>query len=87
MDLETIVCVAHNYNGIIWKMDRPSRHHHIIWGYHQWTERKTGAKEQGFWTSKGRWVDRYEGCQIARAADQIIKKHGPDDTLFSEDMW
>lgn len=42
---------------------------------------------QGFMTSTGRWVDREEGCKIARAAGQIRHKTGPDNILFSEDMW
>ncbi|WP_155468010.1 MULTISPECIES: hypothetical protein [Acetobacter] len=41
---------------------------------------------QGFNTSDG-FVDRRIGFLVARNAGQIIKKHGPADMLFSEDMW
>jgi hypothetical protein len=40
--------------------------------------------EQGFITSKNRWVDRIEGMKIASAAGQTIKTDGE---LFSEDLY
>lgn len=42
---------------------------------------------QGFVDQDGVFVDRVEACVIAKAADQIIKKHGPSDVLFSEDIY
>jgi len=46
------------------------------------------GKNQGFLTSTGRYVDRQEGYQIARAAGQLLKPY-TDDTrdLFSEDVY
>lgn len=67
---------------------QPGRHHTAIHGLHALTGHKTSADdEQGFVTSDGVFVDRKEGCRIARAAGQIVTKHGPDDVLYSEDMW
>lgn len=43
--------------------------------------------EQGFKTSEGRFVDRYEAVPIAVKAGQIIKKTHPLNQLFSEDVW
>lgn len=45
-----------------------------------------GESEQGFTTNKNRFVDRVEGLQIAKAANQIIS----DTTfkeLYSEDLY
>lgn len=42
----------------------------------------------GFWTSKNRFVDRYEAKEIAVAANQLIVPI--EDTyneLYSEDVW
>jgi len=45
-------------------------------------------KDQGFITSKGRWVDRIEGMQIAIACEQVIPGTTPNDKrLFSEDIY
>lgn len=44
-------------------------------------------KQQGFVTNYRRFVDREEGLKIAIAANQIVKKHGIPDMLFSEDLF
>ena len=44
----------------------------------------TGLYAQGFFTSKGRWVNRKEAADIAYAAGQIDT---PVSTLFSEDLY
>jgi len=63
------------------------RHHTVMHVLHARGIDVKDVTSQGFITSEGRWVDRYEGCKIARAANQIKQKTGPDDMLFSEDMW
>jgi|GEM_PF-6102148 len=59
-------------------------HHHILWcmpmGY-------LSDCAQGFVTTGGRFVDREEGLKIATEHNQIVKKHGYLNELFSEDMW
>lgn len=56
------------------------RHHDI---FHRFPE-EMNEREQGFYTSKGRYVDRKEGAEIAYAAGQI---DSPVDKLFSEDLY
>lgn len=43
--------------------------------------------EQGFLTSKCRFVDRKEALKIAMKYNQIVKKHGAEDELYSEDIF
>lgn len=83
-----IVASAIRYDGVVASIAKPARHHHIIYAMNMATGRKTGGDdEQGFLTSDGQFVDRNEACIIAREAGQIETKHGPDDMLFSEDLW
>ena len=42
---------------------------------------------QGFIDNKGAFLDREEALKVAEAAGQIIKKHPPEDQLFSEDLY
>jgi hypothetical protein len=42
---------------------------------------------QGFIDQRGAFLNRKEALQVAKEAGQIIKKHGPDDILFSEDIY
>lgn len=43
--------------------------------------------EQGFLTSKNRFVDRNEAFKIADYRNQIVQKHGLKDELYSEDIF
>ena len=43
--------------------------------------------EQGFITNKGRFVDRKEALEIAKANNQIRHKTGGSDELYSEDLY
>lgn len=90
---ETIAAAAVLHEGVIYSKPRPHRHHHIL-HEHVVTDEKGNilrgkllGGRQGFVTDTGRFVDRREACEIAREANQIVQKHGPDDVLFSEDMW
>mgnify|MGYP000115640166 CR=1 FL=1 len=42
-------------------------------------------KEQGFLTSKNRFVDRYEAMEIAKKQNQVSSTYSK--TLFSEDLY
>lgn len=43
---------------------------------------------EGFWTSKNRFVDRYEAKEIAVAANQLIVPiENTYNALYSEDVW
>ena len=43
--------------------------------------------EQGFLTSKCRFVDRKEALKIAEFNNQVVQKHGLKDELYSEDIF
>lgn len=86
---EEIACAAIRYTDIgVLALPAPARHHTIMWTRLLIDGQRTGGvDEQGFLTTKGRFVDRAEGFRIATAADQIETKHGSPGLLFSEDMW
>jgi len=88
-DRETIERAAIFYNGVIHSVPRPGRHHTVI---HMmvaegFPTEALSLSNQGFVTSTGRFVDRYEGARIARAAGQIVREPTPPDMLTSEDVW
>lgn len=84
--LEQITGVAIYLNGRVWSMSKPKRHHHIIYWLATRGFDTPVCGDQGFVTSKGRFVNRSEGARLALNTGQIDKlKWGPD--LFSEDLW
>lgn len=86
---EYILSAAVRSGDLIISIPRPARHH-VIMQEISWQKLALTAShdyEQGFLTSTGRFVGRIAGCQIAYRANQIINKSGPDNQLFSEDMW
>lgn len=90
MSQERIVMAAWKEGSAIYVVERPGRHHTIAENLRdagRLNTRQPLPHTSGFITSTGRYVDRKEGCEIARAAGQIVKKHGPDWELYSEDMW
>lgn len=86
---EEIACVAIKYPDIgVLALPAPARHHHVMWARLFVDGRKSGGDAtQGFLTTHGRFVDRTEGLRIATERDQIVKKHGNETELYSEDMW
>lgn len=97
---ETIVAVAHIWNGMIISMPAPARHHHIIHAMAKAgiPHEARGPSAQGFLTSEGRWADRGMAADIAEAAGQPlaervdergvrITRSYPLRELFSEDLW
>lgn len=86
---EEIACVAIKYDDIgVLALPAPARHHHVIWTRLLIDGRRTGGNAaQGFLTTSGRFVDRKKGLKIATKRGQIIKKHGNESELYSEDMW
>jgi hypothetical protein len=68
------------------------RHHNCIHAYADLlppdARGRVGQDDQGFLTSRGRFVDRAEGWSIAEAAGQIIERpHQRPGMLFSEDLY
>ena len=62
------------------------RHHDIYHRFNDVDDKEIDVHmyAQGFFTSKGRWVDRHEAAKIAYIAGQIDE---PKDKLFSEDLY
>ena len=95
--METIEEAAIDFDDVVWTVPRPGRHSDVmdfIMKERPWITFVGGT--QGFWTSKGRFVEREEARNIAEAAYQIIEGMiGPDGVpykfqhreLFSEDVW
>jgi hypothetical protein len=89
MSTERIVAVAVKHStGVVLSLPPPNRHHHVlrIMSALDIYKIDEGRHEQGFLTSRGRFVDRAEALEIAEAAGQVIKKT-PGGGLFSEDVW
>jgi PHP family Zn ribbon phosphoesterase len=88
---ETIVAAA-IYHGATISLPPPARHHTIlnfmatIMGL---DATKVQPVNEGFLTSKGRFVNRTEAYYLAHRHGQIINKSGNADepTLYSEDLW
>ena len=55
------------------------RHHDIFHRFHAENEDVLNGIEQGFYTSKGRFVDRIEGMKIAHECGQVS-----DEVAFSK---
>lgn len=74
-----IVGVAYRFpesaGGTVWSAPAPARHC------------CPGGTTQGFVLSDGTFVDRFEALEIARSNGQLKRKTGPEDMLFSEDLW
>lgn len=82
-----IATAAIQYEGMIFSLPRPNRHHNIM---HQMTYLGIPmiGREQGFLTSEGEFVERLEALEIAKAAGQNPKMaNAPYLGLFSEDLW
>lgn len=56
------------------------RHHDIYQRFEGEVSKKN--KDQGFYTSKGRFVDRYEGMMIAYMAGQVSEKKARDKSYL-----
>lgn len=88
---ERIVAAAVRYEGMVFSLLPPARHGECILLMlacrADIDRNSTGPEEQGFVTSRNRFVDRLEAKQIAAAADQLIWRAGDMSELFSEDVW
>lgn len=83
-----IVAAAIKYGNVVAFVPKPGRHHDVIRAWFEQTSMTTrGENEQGFITSEGKFVNRHLAMGIALKHNQIIKKHGHPEMLFSEDMW
>lgn len=84
---ETIACVAIRVGAMTVSMPRLKRHGDIMRELGRvGINYIAGPDDQGFLTSKGRFVGRFEGADIALAARQIKTLRFPPQ-LYSEDLW
>jgi hypothetical protein len=79
-------------DGTVFTVPRPGRHHDVIAvmkaaGKPFNEQRFEYRHVQGFVTSTGRFVDRYEAKVIARERHQLLERASLSDELFSEDVW
>lgn len=86
---ERIIAAACRIGRTIASMPAPARHHDVMYALDA-CEKGLGLvhpNHQGFLTSTGRFVMRFEAWDIAKAADQIRGKPPVPGTLYSEDLW
>lgn len=95
-DLEFILCAAIKrrqprqvevnpyYDNDILNIEIGYRHHDIFVRFGE--EVSKNPSDQGFYTSKGRFVGRKEAAIIAKTAGQVSKDF-KQVRLFSEDLW
>lgn len=81
-----IVAAAIRFDGTLYSMARPKRHHHIIQMISSRTAKRPVSGEQGFLLDDGSFVDRREAASIALANGQAKQLRAPP-WLFSEDLW
>ena len=86
-----ITAAAIRFEGLVWTLPRPARHHHIIQHIAEVTGATyvPGGKAQGFVDHMGRFVGRESAWGIARLCGQLKPRTpgGEYHTLFSEDVW
>lgn len=84
---EIVVAAAVRFDGAIISFERPGRHGDCLnWLAHHGVTRN--ARDHGFLTNRGRFVDRAEAARIVLASGQGSPRMDvPVRHLFSEDMW
>lgn len=83
---ETIIAAAILYKGLIVTLPPPARHHTILHPLGDIVGEVIGPDEQGFLTSRGRFVGRIEARDIA-VQIMGVKPKNRSSYLFSEDLW
>ena len=83
-----IVGVAIKYDGKVWAMGRPHRHHHIIYWIYLETDKSLGENIQGFLDHNGHFLTRVEALIVARECNQL-REDRPiwGDEAYSENFW
>lgn len=85
---ERIAGVAIKHGKLTFSMPPPNRHGDLIKDLDRCKLPEACHGDQGFITSKGRFVDRAEAYKIAKGANQMLRRtsNGADE-LYSEDLW
>lgn len=89
---DIITGVAIKYDGKVYSLPRPNRHHNVIRHIREVTGHGiSGPDVQGFITQRGVFLNRRQGMELAAANGQLNRREGenfyqgPD--LYSEDLW
>ncbi len=85
-----ITHVAIRFQGIVYALPRPNRHHHVIWMIVKMTGAKYVDGDQGFLDEEGQYLDRKMALIVAEENNQILSGQmgtSPLNILFSEDVW
>ena len=91
MDRLKITHVAIRFNGEVYSLPKPNRHHHVIWHI----VKTTGCSsvdvredDQGFLDESGRYLTRKQALTSAKANNQVKDLENIRmNRLFSEDVW
>lgn len=90
-EVETVFQAAIRAEGGIWSIERPGRHDTIFRQrlFQRGIHTDCYGRDQGFLTSHGRYVTRFQAARIAKAAKQPLRDpgHPIGKELFSEDLW
>lgn len=89
--VEIVVAAAVRYDGAIIMFERPGRHGDALNWLAKHGVTRNDARDHGFVTNRGRFVDRAEAGRIVLDAAQGspggTPETNPNMHLFSEDMW
>jgi len=88
-NIPKIVRAAIKYQGQVYSLPAPHRHHHIISSIPDYDG--TLEDSQGFVDANGKYLERGEAYQLAVSSGQIRRNPGTEEyqgtELFSEDLW
>lgn len=96
MDRLPLTHVAIRFQGKVWSLPRPYRHHHIIriimyldgqFGDGDLTSVDTHGEDQGFLDTSGRYLTRQQAEVNAELNGQIKNGKMIGSILTSEDLW
>lgn len=82
-----ITHVAMIYQGKLWTLPKPNRHHNIIKLYYKTTGLSLNEHKEGFLDDHGNFLDRTQALKHALNCGQIKEPKFQPDLLFSEDLW
>lgn len=86
-----IIAVAILYDGVVFSVAKPARHHDVIKKHFDETGLKGSGDQngQGFLTDTGEFLDRKASAIHTRECGQFTDrvKIGHKKRLFSEDVW
>jgi hypothetical protein len=83
-----ITHVAIRYNGKLYSLPKPNRHHHIIHQIHLETGDNDIYGDQGFLDDQGNFLDRSTALIHAQMCNQLLPHPKlKDDWLYSENVW